>query len=84
MEFKSSTTDPDVWMTPVSITDRKQYYEYILVYVDGIIAISHKAKDLMDEITTTFNFKNDKVSPPETYLQARLQEKSINCRESQN
>ena len=34
----------------------------------------------MNKITDTFKFKNYKVSPPETYLGARLNEKSINGR----
>ena len=32
----------------------------------------------MDEIRTTFKFKEDKFAPPETYVSARLQEKVIN------
>jgi len=80
MEFKSSVGDPDVWMRPATKPDGEEYYEYILVYVDDIIAISHKAKEVMDEITDTFKFKNDKVSPSDTYLGARLNEKSINGR----
>ena len=58
--------------------DGERYYEYILVYVDDIIAISHKAKEVMEEITSTFKFKNDKIIPPDTYLGAKLKEKPIN------
>ena len=78
MEFESSTADPDVWMRPATKPDGEQYYEYILVYVDDIISVSHKAAEVMKEISDVFKFKNDKVAKPETYLGARLHNKSIN------
>ena len=43
-----------------------------------IIAISHKAKEVMEEMTSTFKFKNDKIVPPDTYLGAKLKERLIN------
>ena len=78
MGLKSSTADPDVWTRAATKPDGEHYYEYILVYVDDIIAVSHKARDMMSEICSVFKFKNNKVSKPETYLGARLQQKSIN------
>ena len=78
--FKSSMGDPDVWMRPAAKPDGEEYYEYILVYVDDIISVSHKALEVMEEIKGTFKFKNDDIKKPETYLGARLQKKSINGR----
>ena len=60
--FKSSTADPDVWMRSAIKLDREEYYEQMLVYVDDIISVSMKAKEVIDEISTTFKFKNDKIS----------------------
>ena len=70
--FMSSTADPDVWMRPAAKLDGKHYYKYILVYVDDIITVSHKALAVMKEISDVFKFKNDKMSDPETYLGAKL------------
>ena len=56
MEFESSTADPDVWMRPATKPDGEQYYEYILVYVDDIISVSHKAAEVMKEISDVFKF----------------------------
>ena len=78
MGVKSSTANLDVWMRPAIKIDGEEYYEYILVYVDDIIAVSMKAREVMDKISTKFKFKNDKVSEPEVYLGAKLQKKSIN------
>ena len=41
MSFKPSQVDPDVWMRPATKPDGEEYYEYVLVYVDDILAISH-------------------------------------------
>ena len=51
--------DPDVWLRADLKPDGENYYEYILCYVDDIIAISHKAIGTKDEIRTTFIFKDD-------------------------
>ena len=38
--FKPSAADPDVWMRPATKADGTMYYEYVLVYVDDILALS--------------------------------------------
>ena len=76
--FKSSEADPDVWMKPAVKPDGEEYYEYILVYVDDILCISHKAKDTMLLIAKDFKFKKDEIRPPEIYLGARLERKILN------
>ena len=73
MSFKSSVADPNVWLRPAVKPDKEEYYEYILVYVNDIISVSHAPMGIMDEITSTFKFKGDKCVEPEIYLGARLQ-----------
>ena len=73
--FKSSEADPDVWLKPAVKTDGEEYYKYILVYVDDILYISHKAKETMSLIAKDFMFKKDEIKPPEIYLGARLEKK---------
>ena len=47
------------------------------VYVDDILAISHDAKSVMDNIQVNFKFKNGKVEPPEMYLGAKLKRRQL-------
>ena len=77
MNFKPSQVDPDVWMRPATKPDGEEYYEYVLVYVDDILAISHDAKSVMDNIQVNFKIKNGKVEPPEMYLGAKLKRRQL-------
>ena len=80
MGFKSSIADPDVWLRPAVKNDGEEYYEYVLVYVDDILAISTKATDVMAEIAEKFKFKKDKIAPPDIYLGGKLEEKQLGDR----
>ena len=40
--FKSTVADPDVWRRPAIKPDGEIYYEYVLCYVDDVLAISHE------------------------------------------
>ena len=77
--FLSSPADPDVWMRPAVKPDGEKYYEYIMMYVDDILAISMDPTSiLMSMEGDTVKYKNGKIEPPEIYLGAKLQEKEIN------
>jgi hypothetical protein len=78
MGFKSCIADPDVWMRPASKPDGEEYYEYILMYVDDILAISYSPMPTMEEIQRMIKFKNDAIEEPSNYLGAKLQRKEIN------
>ena len=78
MGFKSLVADPDVWIRPSVKTGREENYEYILMYMDDILAISMQPRDAMKGIERRFKFKNDKVEEPSSYLGAQLQKKVIN------
>ena len=45
--LKSSPVDPDVWLRPVIKPHGEEYYEYILVYVDNILAISMNPTEII-------------------------------------
>ena len=75
--FSSSTADPDVWMRAATKPDGEEYYEYILCYVDDILCMSMKAKEVMEGIGRVFKFKKGKIEPPESYLGARLRKKTL-------
>ena len=78
MGFQSSMADPDVWLRAASKPDGESYYEYVLMYVDDILSISCKPRDILEEIQSTFKFKNGKIEVPDYYLGAKLQKKSLN------
>ena len=40
--FKSSPDDPDVWLRHAIKPDGEEYYEYVLVYLEYILAILKK------------------------------------------
>ena len=78
--FKSSIADPDVWMRKATKPSGERYYEYILIYVDDILCISHDARGPMNDIQATLKFKKDKVEELDFYLGAKLEKKVINGR----
>ena len=78
MNFKPSRADPDAWIRPAIKLDNEKYYEYILVYVDDILAISHNPQQIMDGIQDRFKFKGGKATVPENYLGSKLKFRQIN------
>ena len=70
--FVPTRADPDVWHRPAVKEDGFEYYKYVLCYVDDILAISHKARDVLKAIQTIFKLKDDRIEPPDMYLGATL------------
>ena len=52
--------------------DGHKYYEMLFVYVDNILALSHQAKEVIEEIMTYFKAKDGSIKPPEIYLGANV------------
>ena len=73
MGFQSTIADPDVWLRAASKGDSEQYYEYVLMYVDDILAMSCDAKARLHDVRKTFKLKNYQIKAPEFYLGAKLQ-----------
>jgi hypothetical protein len=44
--------------------DGHQYYEMLFVYVDDILALSHQAKDAIEEITAFYKAKDGSIKHP--------------------
>ena len=73
MGFRPSLADPDVWMKPaVKESDGSRYYEYILCYVDDVLAISEEPAMIINDLKKVFKLKGDKAEIPEMYLGASL------------
>ena len=70
--FKPKKADPDVWIHPAVKSDRTEYYEYIMCYVNDILSVSHDAKSILQSLQGQFKLKGDKIEPPDMYLGAQL------------
>ena len=70
--FKSCLADPDVWMRPAVKKDGTKYYEYVLCYVDDILAISENPQRIMDHLAMRYTLKDGTVKDPEEYLGAQV------------
>lgn len=66
--FRPSLADPDVWMRPAVRENGFKYWEYILCYVDDILAISDDPHKLLSSVQLKFKLKDDKMEEPEMYL----------------
>ena len=76
--FQSSPADPDVWLRPAVKPDREEYYEWVLMYVDDILAISMGPTFILKSMEgDTVKYKNGKIEPPEMYFGAKLLKKEL-------
>jgi hypothetical protein len=82
MGYRSSHADPDVWLRPAVKPDGEKYYEYILVYVDDILSISHDPLPPMKEIEQAFKFKKNLIEAPDIYLGAKIERKTLNGKQT--
>ena len=78
MGFKSSVIDPGVWYREAMKSNHEEYYEYILVYMDDLLAISLDAQSIILEVAEKLKLKKDNIDPPGVYLGGRLDNKSLN------
>jgi hypothetical protein len=75
--FKSCKADPDVWMRAAMKPDGFKYWEYVLVYSDDILAVSHQPMKIMDYLRERYTLKNDSVKEPDAYLGAGISKYSL-------
>jgi hypothetical protein len=47
MDFSMCYADNDVWYRPATKADKQEYYKYVLVYTDDILAISTNPTDIL-------------------------------------
>jgi hypothetical protein len=64
--------DPDLWWKANTRDDGFEYYEYVLLYVDDVLAISHEAEEVLRRIDKFFPMKKGSIGPPEIYLGAKM------------
>jgi hypothetical protein len=69
--FTSSLADPDVWYRAATKPDGFQYYEYLFVYVDDMLVISHDPVTIMKTMEEFYRLK-DGYEKPTRYLGAEV------------
>ncbi len=71
--YKSCLADPDVWFRPATKDNDYQYYEYVLVYVDDLLVLSHQGEKTMKALEDFYRLK-DGFAQPNRYLGAEVKE----------
>ena len=71
--FKPCLADPDVWMRRATKPEGGDYWEYVLLYTDDCLAISHRAEAILrNEIGRYFMLKEESIGEPDIYLGGKL------------
>lgn len=68
MGFSQCFADNDVWFKAATTPDGTKYYQYICIYVDDILIVSHKPATIMSQIGEHFALKDGSVDSPKMYL----------------
>jgi hypothetical protein len=71
LNFKPTRVDPDVYIRK-NFRGAEPYYEYLLVYVDDVLVVSHAPEEIMRSIGEQFKIKNNEYGPPTSYLGAGI------------
>jgi hypothetical protein len=74
MKFKPSYADPDVWMRAATKPNGFLYYEYIFVYEDDLLILSHQTKSIVNVLKSISRLKEDEVGVPKMYLGAQVKQ----------
>jgi hypothetical protein len=70
MGFIPTVADPDVYRRPNAKEDGFKYYEYILVYVDDVLIVSHSPNTHLERIQANYELNPSSIGPPTRYLGA--------------
>ena len=76
--FVSCKADSDVWMRKATKDDGSEYWEFVLLYVDNLLVLSHYGEDVLrNEIGKYFKLKEDSIGPPDIYLGGKIRKRKI-------
>ena len=79
MGFEPCKANPDLWFRPATQPDNGfKYYEYVLLYVDDCLAISHDAISVLEQLDKYFQMKPGSIGNPDIYLGAKLRSVRLN------
>ena len=66
--------DPDLWMKPCTTEDGRDYYSYVLLYIDDALAIHEDAVSVLREMDKYFKMQPGSIGDPNVYLGAKLRQ----------
>lgn len=72
MGFVGCLADQDVYMRPNVKPCGTPYWEYVLVYVDDVLVVSHAPQLVMDDLGRRYTLKAGSVKEPDEYLGATI------------
>lgn len=72
LEFQQCRADNDVWMRKAVKASGEQYYEYVFIYTDDVIAMSEDPRRILNDMNKHFLLKEDSIGPPTRYLGANI------------
>jgi len=79
MGYVSCLADPDLWMKPaVRESDGFEHYEYVLLYVDDVLAIGDNPQVVLEKIDKYFGLKPGSLADPTMYLGAKVRPMTMN------
>lgn len=70
--YKLSNVDNELWLRKSEDDSGDPYYEYLLLYVDDCLAVSHRAEQNILEVGKYFRLKPDSLGPPKQYLGGKV------------
>ena len=77
--YMSCKANPDVWIkSETEPSTGFQYYSYVLIYVNDILAIHHDAMWCLNAIDKYFTIKPESMGDPDLYLGAKLRKVWMN------
>ena len=80
--FISCKADSDVWMQKATNDLGVDYWEFVLLYVDDILCVSHRGEEVLrNEIGKHFILKEASIGPPDQYLGGKVRKRNINTTE---
>ncbi len=72
MGFVPTIADPDVYRRPNAKENGFKYYEYMLVYVDDVLIVSHNPTVHLESIQVRYELNPASIGPPTRYRGADL------------
>jgi hypothetical protein len=71
--YQPCQADPDLWYkSAVRPSDGFEYYSYLVVYTDDILALNHDSLAVLREIDKYFKMKKGSMGDPDIYLGTKL------------
>jgi hypothetical protein len=72
MKDERCKADHNVWLCPAVTPDGFEYYEYVLIFVDDILHMSHNPGDTMGTLAKLYELKEGSVGVPDRYPGANV------------